>query len=48
MPWVYVRRVIARSWGVPPWEVDLAPSDEVALELKLMALEAKAEKKPSG
>jgi hypothetical protein len=42
-PWAYVRRTIARSWGVPPWEVDEAPLDEVLLELKLMAIEGKTD-----
>lgn len=43
MPWVYVRRQIARSWGVPPWEVDAAPWDEVAMELRLMQIEGKVQ-----
>jgi hypothetical protein len=30
--------MIARNWGVPPWIVDLAPSDEVDLELELLEL----------
>lgn len=45
MPWVYVRRQMARSWGVPPWVVDEAPMDEILLELKIAELEAAAEKK---
>ena len=44
VPWAYVRRAVARSWGVPPWEVDDAPYDEVLLEIKILNLEAEAEK----
>ena len=40
LPWAYVRRHIARSWGVPPWVVDQAPAREVATELRILALEA--------
>ena len=39
MPWVWVRRRLAERWGVPPWEVDEAPYEEIALELKLGAIE---------
>lgn len=45
MPWVYVRRAVAKSWGVPPWAVDAAPYDEVLMELKILELETDAEKK---
>jgi hypothetical protein len=41
-PWAYIRRVLARTWGCFPWEVDDAPLDEVLLELKLMGMEARA------
>lgn len=43
MPWVYTRRVIARSWRVPPWVVDEAPTDEVLTELRIINLESEAE-----
>lgn len=39
VPWVYVRRLIARAWHVPPWMVDEAPTDEIFLELKLLEIE---------
>jgi hypothetical protein len=45
VPWVYARHVLARYWQVPPWEVDAAPWDEVQMTLRIMALEAEAEKK---
>jgi hypothetical protein len=44
VPWVYIRRAIAKSWGVPPWFVDEAPVDEVMTELRILALEGEAEK----
>ena len=44
MPWGYVRRMVARSWNVPPWVVDDAPYDEVLTELEIMSLESEAEK----
>lgn len=40
MPWAYVRRRLAERWHVPPWVVDEAPVDEIALELKLSEIEA--------
>lgn len=40
VPWAYIRRELARAWGVPPWQVDEAPWHEVALELRLRDLEA--------
>lgn len=43
VPWPYIRRAIARSWGVPPWVVDDAPVNEVFLELRILELEAEAE-----
>ena len=45
MPWVYLRRVVARAWNLPPWIVDEAPIDEVQLELKLLEMEGQARKK---
>lgn len=42
VPWVYVRRLVARSWGVPPWVVDDAPIEETLLELKILELEDNA------
>lgn len=42
MPWVYIRRAVAKSWGLPPWEVDEAPYDEVMTELRIMKLENEA------
>lgn len=47
VPWVYVRRVLAERWGVPPWQVDEAPHDEVRLELALMSLEAECQPAPA-
>lgn len=44
LPWAYIRRQLARSWGVPPWVVDDAPYEEVLLELKILELEGEAEK----
>ena len=38
MPWIYIRRRIARRWHVPPWVVDEAPADEVETELKIMEI----------
>lgn len=46
MPWVWVRRILAERWNVPPWQVDEAPHDEVRLELALMALEAECQPPP--
>lgn len=43
MPWVYARRAIAQSWGVPPWAVDESPYDEVLLELEILKIEGEAE-----
>lgn len=45
MPYVYARRIVARSWGVPPWVVDEAPIDEFFTELRILKLEADAEKR---
>ncbi len=36
---MYVRRAVARAWGVPPWVVDEAPVDEVLTEIKILNLE---------
>lgn len=44
MPWAYVRSRIARMWGLPPWEVDQAPADEVATELHLWSIQAAADR----
>lgn len=38
-PWAWTRRRLARTWNVPPWEVDAAPAREVARELWLDAIE---------
>lgn len=40
MPWLFARRQIAARWGCPPWLVDEAPDEEVALELRFGELEA--------
>jgi hypothetical protein len=40
VPWLFARRLIAARWGVPPYHVDAAPADEVALELRFMELES--------
>lgn len=42
MPWAYVRREIAREWGVPPWVVDASPRGEVEETLALRSIEARA------
>jgi len=42
VPWRYVRARLAAHWGVPPWEVDAAPVDEVMEALTLMQIEAEA------
>lgn len=39
MPWLYVRRVIAKAWGVAPYEVEFAPRTEIELELQLLELD---------
>ena len=39
VPWLYVRRQLARAWGVPPWVVDEAPIDEIELELDIARIE---------
>jgi hypothetical protein len=44
MPWVYIRSRIARAWGVPPWDVDAAPVDEIATELHLWEIQAEADR----
>jgi hypothetical protein len=40
LPWGYVRSQLASRWCVPPWEVDEAPAHEVALALRMAAIEA--------
>jgi hypothetical protein len=40
-PWKIVRAELAQAWGIPPWEVDMAPSDEIDLQLELWRLRAK-------
>jgi hypothetical protein len=41
VPWVWIRREIARRWGVPPYVVDHdIPHQEVEIELRLMRVEA--------
>ena len=42
MPWVYLRRAVAQSWGVPPYVVDESPIDEVLTELEILAMEAES------
>jgi hypothetical protein len=42
LPWVYIRRRIARSWGVPPYVVDEAPAHEVLTELAILKIEAES------
>lgn len=41
VPWVAIRRQLAARWGIPPWAVDEAPWDEVLIELRLSAIEAR-------
>jgi hypothetical protein len=40
LPWLYVRRHLAKVWGIPPWVVDEVPFQEVDLELHISDLEA--------
>lgn len=40
LPWLYVRKLIAERWGIPPYAVDQAPADEVELELRFMEIES--------
>lgn len=42
MPWPYLRAKLASSWGVPPWEVDTAPLDEVVTALHILEIESDA------
>jgi hypothetical protein len=35
-----VRRRLGRRWRIPPWWVDEAPGDEVAIELKIQEIMA--------
>jgi hypothetical protein len=42
VPWLFVRKQLAAEWHVAPWQVDEAPASEVALALKLMAIEGEA------
>jgi hypothetical protein len=45
LPWVYTRRRIAERWGIPPWEVDQAPTDEVLTEIEIANIEAETRKR---
>lgn len=45
VPWAWTRRRIAAKWNIPPWEVDLAPIDEILTEVKLHEIEAETEPK---
>lgn len=38
LPWLYMRRRIARAWGVPPWVVDEAPKHELDIELAILGI----------
>jgi hypothetical protein len=40
LPWGYVRSLLAEKWHITPWAVDEAPAMEVALALKLAAIES--------
>jgi hypothetical protein len=40
LPWVYVRRDLAKQWGIPPWEVDVAALEEIQIELAIRSIEA--------
>jgi hypothetical protein len=42
---VYVRKMLSERWNCFPWDVDDAPADEVALELRLAAIELECERK---
>ncbi len=44
---MYVRSKLAEAWHVPPWEVDDAPHDEIATQLRLWAIEAECAPAPS-
>jgi hypothetical protein len=43
IPWVWLRRHLAKEWGCFPWQVDEAIDDgrwdEAALALKLLSIE---------
>jgi len=39
LPWVYIRRKIAKRWNCTPWEVDDSPIGEIETELTLSKIE---------
>jgi hypothetical protein len=52
VPWVYIRRELAKGWFVPPWVVDGSdePPDmveEVRIELRIRQIEAEVEAEKS-
>lgn len=47
MPWLLLRRELARQWGCFPWEVDDLPADEVRREMEVDALIAEHLPRPS-
>jgi hypothetical protein len=42
VPWGYIRRMVAKSWGILPREVDEEPVDEVLTEVKILQMESKS------
>lgn len=45
VPWAYVRRMIAKDWGVPPIEFDRIVEEdpeELRIELAIRKIEAEA------
>lgn len=45
VPWAYTRKILAERWHIPPWEVDEAGGDEIALEIQLSNIEAECQSK---
>jgi hypothetical protein len=44
VPWHYQRRLIAERWHCKPREVELEPSSEINIELRIMQAEVRARK----
>jgi hypothetical protein len=40
VPWAYIRRELAKAWGIPPWEVDEADPEEIRIELAIRKIES--------
>lgn len=46
LPWLYVRRLIAERWHLPPPLVDEYPEEEIRTELALLEIEARCQPRP--